>query len=153
MQTERRGTRYEDDFVGWADEQAAALAKGRIADLDLVNLADEIAGLSGSSRQQVQSRLEVLLLHLLKHEHQPERATRSWKASELHQVHRIQVLVEASPSLRLYIGTMVSKAYAYARKKAALETGLPPETFPEQPSAALLAALRAQLEEAGIRLD
>ncbi len=153
MQTERRGTRYEDDFVRWADEQAAALAEGRVADLDLLNLADEIGGLSGSNRRQVRSRLEALLLHLLKHEHQPERATRSWKSSELHQAHKIQVLVEQSPSLRPYIETVVPKAYAYARKKAALETGLPPETFPEQPSPALLAALRAQLEEAGIRLD
>jgi hypothetical protein len=153
MQTERRGTRYEDDFVGWADEQAAALAEGRVADLDLVNLADEIGSLSSRDRRQVQSRLEVLLLHLLKQEHQPERATRSWKATERHQANKIQGLVEDSPSLGPYIETAVPKAYGRARERAAFETGLPPETFPEQPSATLLAALRAKLEEAGIRLD
>ncbi len=155
MQTERpvRGTRYEDDYVRWADEQAAALAEGRFADLDLVNLADEIGSLSGSNRRQLQSRLEVLLVHLLKREHQPERATRSWKSTELHQAHKIYMLVRAAPSLKPRLKLILPEAYAYACKKAALETGLPLETFPERPPASILAALRASLEDAGVDVD
>ena len=95
MQTERpvRGTRYEDDYVLWADEQAAALAEGRFADLDLVNLADEIGSLSGRDRRELTSRLRVILVHLLKRAYQPERATNSWKRSAIMQAGKIEVLV------------------------------------------------------------
>jgi uncharacterized protein DUF29 len=63
MQAERpvRGTRYEDHYVLWAEEQAAALTEGRFADLDLPNLADEIGSLSGRDRRELTSRLGVLL--------------------------------------------------------------------------------------------
>ncbi len=150
MQTERpaRGARYEDDFVRWADEQAVALAEGRFADLDLVNLADEIGGLSGRDRRELGSRLHVLLLHLLKHEYQPEHATRSWTLTELDQAAGIQVLVRDSPSLLARIELELPRAYARARRSAAAETGLPLGTFPAQLPESILAAMRALLEDA-----
>jgi hypothetical protein len=143
-----RGTRYEDDFVLWADEQAAALAEGRLADLDLVNLADEIGSLSARDRREVTSRLTVMLIHLLEHAYQPERAARSLKRSALTQAAEIQTLVHDSPSLRARIETEIPFAYGRARRRAARETGLAIETFPEQPPEAILAALRAELEDA-----
>jgi Domain of unknown function DUF29 len=152
MQTERpvRGTRYEDDYVRWADEQAAALAEGRFADLDLVNLADEIGSLSGRDRRELTSRLTVILVHLLKHAYQPERATRSWQRSQDTQADEIGVLVRDSPSLRSRIEMEIPSAYERARRRAARETGLPAETFPEQLPEAILAGLRAALAGAGI---
>ncbi|MEA2666585.1 MAG: hypothetical protein QOI11_3529 [Candidatus Eremiobacteraeota bacterium] len=152
MQTERpvRGTRYEDDYVLWADEQAAALAEGRFADLDLVNLADEIGGLSGRDRRELTSRLRVILVHLLKRAYQPERATNSWKRSEITQAGKIEVLLDESPSLRPRIESSLPQAYRLARREAAAETGLDIDTFPQEPPDAILAGLRAVLEEAGI---
>jgi hypothetical protein len=152
MQTERpvRGTRYEDDYVRWADEQAAALAEGRFADLDLVNLADEIGSLSGRDRRELTSRLRVILVHLLKRAYQPERETKSWKRSEITQAGKIEVLVDESPSLRPRIESSLPKAYRLARLEAAAETGLDIDTFPPEPPDAILAALRAALADAGI---
>ncbi len=145
-----RGTRYEDDFVLWADEQAAALAEGRLADLDLVNLADEIGSLSGHDRRELESRLTVILVHALKRAYQPERATRSWKRSEIVQAQKIEVLVRESPSLRPMIASRLPDAYRRARRQAAVETGLDIATFPVEPPGAVLTMLYTALEDAGI---
>lgn len=151
MQTERpvRGTRYEDDYVLWADEQAAALAEGRFVDLDLVNLADEIGSLSGRDRRELTSRLRVLLVHSLKHAYQPERALRSWKRTEIDQAAQIRMLLDDSPSLRPRLEAAIPAAYEWAREKTSDETGLPLKTFPEQPPESMLAALRARIKVVG----
>ncbi len=141
-------TRYEDDFVLWADEQAAALTEGRLADLDLVNLADEIGSLSSSDKRQIGSRLVVLLLHLLKRTYQPERATRSWQSTSIEQAGAIEDLVRESPSLRAQIELRMPAAYRRARKLAAAETGLELEVFPARPPESILNELRSALEAA-----
>ncbi|MEA2665927.1 MAG: hypothetical protein QOI11_2871 [Candidatus Eremiobacteraeota bacterium] len=150
MQTERpvRGTRYEDDFAQWAEEQAAALAGGRFADLDLVNLADEIGSLSRSDKRQISSCMAVLLLHLLKHAYQPERATRFWKLTEIEQAAEIEELIRESPSLRSQIEVRLPAAYRRARKLAAIDTGLELDSFPAEPPEAILDGLRSALEKA-----
>lgn len=150
MQTERpvRGTRYEDDFALWAEEQAAALAAGRFADLDLVNLTDEIGSLSRSIDRALVSHLKVLLAHLLKREFQPERATRSWELTERDQADEIEELLRESPSRRARIEAMIPVAYRRARRLAASETTLSPDVFPERPSQLTLAALHGALERA-----
>lgn len=150
MHAERplRGTRYEDDYARWAEEQAAALAEGRFAELDLVNLAEEVGGLSRSDKQQVGSRLAVLLSHLLKHAYQPERATRSWKLTEIEQAAEIEELLRTSPSLRSQIDERFASAYRSARRRAATETGLELDTFPAEPPEAILDGLRSALEKA-----
>ncbi len=155
MQIERpvRGTRYEDDYVRWADEQAAALAEGRFADLDLVNLADEIGSLSGRDRRELVSRLTVILVHLLKSMYQPQRATRSWKRSEVTQATKISVLVRDSPSLRSRIASSIPDAYKHARRVAAVETGLDIATFPPEPPEAIVVELHAALKDAGIDVE
>ena len=40
--------RYEDDAYSWALQQAALLREGRVAELDLPNLADEITDVAQS---------------------------------------------------------------------------------------------------------
>jgi Domain of unknown function DUF29 len=113
MQTERpvRGTRYEDDYAMWAEEQAAALAAGRFADLDLVNLADEVGDLSRSLDHALTSHLKILLAHLLKGEFQPERATRSWELTERDQADDIEELLGEAPSRRPRLEAMIPAAY------------------------------------------
>jgi Domain of unknown function DUF29 len=58
--------RYDDDFHGWAVEQAQLLRDGRLAAADVANIAEEIESLGRSERRELVNRLAVLLLHLLK---------------------------------------------------------------------------------------
>jgi uncharacterized membrane protein YccC len=150
MQIERplRGTRYEDDYAMWAEEQAAALAAGRFADLDLVNLADEVGDLSRSLDHALTSHLKVLLAYLLEREFQPERATRSWELTERDQADDIEELLRQAPSRRPRLKGMIPAAYRRARRLAARETRLSPDMFSERPSQRMLAGLHDALERA-----
>jgi hypothetical protein len=121
--------RYQDDYHAWALQQAALVKAGRFADLDGKNLADELKGLAVSQEQEIESRLTVLLQHLLKWEFQPDGRTKSWRASILEQRYRINRVIRKSPSLRRHPDTVIDEEYRIARLRAD-ETGLALSRFP-----------------------
>jgi Domain of unknown function DUF29 len=121
---------YDRDFVGWTEQVVEALRRGDWAALDVANLIEEVEALGKSDRRAIKSRLEVLLMHLLKWQFQPEQRSRSWQATILEQRLRIAEILEDSPSLKNYWPTVVDAAYDGARKLAAIETGLAVEQFP-----------------------
>lgn len=124
---------YDTDFYEWTQHQAAALAAGHFSELDLANLAEEIESLGRSDRRQLGSRLEVLLMHLLKWLYQPEiRETgHSWESTIIEQRGRIEDLLADSPSLRRQVPDLVARHYTRARRLAHGETRLSLETFPK----------------------
>jgi hypothetical protein len=134
----RTAVRYEDDFYGWSQEQAAALrraAAARVnlpAPLDFANLAEEIESLGASQLRELYSRYRVLLLHLLKWQYQPAKRSPSWRGTINTQRREIEDLLSLSPSLKPKRRARLAKAYAAAREDAANETGLPIGTFPER---------------------
>ncbi len=150
MRAERpaSGTRYEDDFAAWAEEQAAVLAGGRWNELDVEHLVEEVGDLSRSLDHALVSHLKVLLAHILEREFQPERQTHSCKLTEHDQADEIEELLRESPSRRTRIDRMVATTYRRARRLAARDTEMPLETFPAQPPATVLASLRDALERA-----
>jgi hypothetical protein len=124
-------TRYQDDPALWAKEQAAALRAGRWQDLDLENLVEEIEGLSRSDRRELMSRMVALLAHLIKWAHQPFNRSSSWEQSIKLQREEIAELLAEVPSLeRTFTKDWQQKAWAKARRVAAIETGLDEKTFP-----------------------
>ncbi len=54
----------------------------------------------------------------------------SWRLSITNAHDEIAELLEDSPSLRPKIAELIARRYPAARRRAALETGLPEETFP-----------------------
>jgi hypothetical protein len=69
---------YEEDFVAWTEQTARLLRSGRLAELDVDNLTEEVEDMGKSRRQELHSRLTVLIWHLLKWRHQPEKRSVSW---------------------------------------------------------------------------
>lgn len=122
---------YDADFVAWTEAQVQLLRQRQWNQVDLENIIEEIESLGRNDKRAVVSLLTNLLLHLLKQQYQPEKMTRSWELSISNAATDLQILIEDSPSLRPYLETVWSKAYQYARKKAARETGLEMQTFPE----------------------
>jgi len=131
VQRPRKSTAYDVDYAQWCTEQGEALREGRFADLDRENLAEEIESLGRSDKREIESRLKVLLAHLLKYQFQPEREKDGWKLTIKEQRRRLQRVIEASPSLRAYPDRILAEEYEYARGDAAKETGMPIEAFPE----------------------
>ena len=122
---------YDTDFYQWTQAMTQALKQGHWSDLDIENLVEEVENLGRSEKRALKSRLEVLLMHLLKWAYQPEQRSNSWRATITEQRIRIQDLLADSPSLKPYLQAEQARCYANARTLAAAETGLALTTFPE----------------------
>ncbi len=125
-------TLYERDFYAWANEQAGLLRAGKLAQADIANIIEEIETLGRSEMRELVSRLRVLLLHLLKWQHQPNLQGASWRASIVVQRAEISEHMTESPSLTSRLPEAVTRAFRLARSEAVLETGLPKNTFPTE---------------------
>lgn len=132
---------YDLDFHAWSAEQAELLKRRSANELDWENIAEEIESLGKQQRSEIVSRLIVLLLHLLKHEVQPGRRSRSWLSSIVEQRDQIQRELRGSPSLNAGIEELFAEAYGTARKKAGIETRLGVRAFPVDPPFTLAQAL------------
>jgi len=123
---------YESDLYEWTKAQADALRRRASNALDWDNLAGEIESLGTSNLDQIESRLENLILHLLKWKYQPELQCGSWRGSIFEARHRIARVIQKNPSLRAYPGQYLPEAYPVARRRALAETDLLrlPETCP-----------------------
>jgi hypothetical protein len=126
------GTGYEEDFYAWANEQAERLRRGEWARVDALNLAEEIEDLGRELHHKLQSAFPVILLHLLKWDHQPEKRSRSWTVSiETHRLD-VEALLEKHASLRPRLDEAIRGAYRRARIEAAGETGVDKQAFPSE---------------------
>ena len=122
---------YETDFYAWTEQQALLLQQQQWSELDLPNLIEEIESLGKQQRAELRNRLKVLIGHLLKWEHQPERRSRSWLMTIRVQRRDTQELLEENPSLKPYLEEALQKIYESGRDLAVGETNLPLKTFPE----------------------
>jgi hypothetical protein len=129
---ETRAELYEQDFYAWTQQQAVLLRAQKWHDLDYDNLAEEVESLGKSQRHALESRLEKLVLHLLKWQYQPDKRLRehSWQRTILEQRRRLSRLLQQSPSLRPTLPAVLHESYAYIRKRTSLETRLPEHVFP-----------------------
>lgn len=91
---------YETDVIAWANEQAGFIRAGRFDLLDIEHLADEIEDVGKSEQRELESRMSVLLAHLLKWKYQPERRGNSWQATILTQRTNILRRIKKTPSLK-----------------------------------------------------
>lgn len=123
---------YEQDFYAWTQQQAALLREHQFTRLDMDNLIEELESMGRSERRQLVNRLEVLLMHLLKWQYQPELRGRSWQLTILEQRRRLVKLLRANSSLQPEVPALILEAYEDAAFSAMRETGLPLTTFPAQ---------------------
>lgn len=122
---------YEADFYAWSKDQSARLRELRPNSIDWENIAEEIETLGRSEKREIESRLGVLLLHLLKWLKQPERRKFGWRATIIEQRRQLARSTQENPSLADYPRRILADEYEIARLKAADETGLNDTDFPE----------------------
>ena len=96
-------------------KQLASRTNGNLQALVKENLAEEVEDLARSERRQLESRLEVLLQHLLKCQFQPKRRSCSWTATIAVQRFKIRRHLEQNPGLRPAIPEILADAYTAAR--------------------------------------
>src|SRR5438132_4074869 len=122
---------YEQDETAWLEAMSALAASGRFAEMDYRHLSEYLADMAKRDRREVFSRLVVLLSHLLKWEHQPERRSGSWRGTIREQRRELRQLLE-SGTLRNHAEAVVADTYAEARRQAAGATELSLDLFPAE---------------------
>ncbi|WP_228893524.1 DUF29 domain-containing protein [Pseudoduganella aquatica] len=122
---------YEKDFVIWLKAQADFLRSGRLELLDSENLIDELTSMANRERRELNHRVEVLIVHLLKCQFQPDHKTHSWENTVDEQRRQVKSILEDSPSLRNVLSSKLESCYQHALRLAARETVLPAKAFPQ----------------------
>jgi hypothetical protein len=108
--------RYDSDFYGWTQEQAAKLrsllAERANLDLDFENIAEEIDSLGRSDYRQLESRVEEICIHLLKLQYSLSWEPRNgWKSSIAGQRYSLARLLGESPSLKRRLPEALAEGY------------------------------------------
>jgi hypothetical protein len=122
---------YEKDFYSWLCKNVELLRQGRLSEIDVENIAEELDDMGKSQKRELGSRLEVLIAHLLKWQFQPGHRSTSWKGTIVEQRNKIKKLLKESPSLKRYVNEKVTEAYEDAAEYASIETGIPESDFPQ----------------------
>jgi Domain of unknown function DUF29 len=121
---------YDRDCYAWSREQAELLRAGNLAEADIEHIAEEIDSMGRTEKRELISRLNVLLLHLLKWRYQPGKRGPSWEASISNQRDDIADHLDDNPSLKPLLPLALASAYRKACREAVAETGLAASTFP-----------------------
>ncbi|MGA0930501.1 MAG: DUF29 domain-containing protein [bacterium] len=125
-------SQYEADFYQWSLEQARLLRSREWKAVDVEHLAEEIEDMGKGVRREWESRLKVLIVHLLKWVFQPELRGMSWQLTIQEQRDQLHELLADNPSLKNQMTASLERTYPRAVKRTALETSLIEETFPTE---------------------
>ena len=114
---------YDDDFFRWTQEQAALLRQvpGERINLpiDWNHAAEEIEDMGRSDLRAINSRIGVILEHLLKLEHSPAGNPRDgWVETIARCCGDVSRILDDSPSIRRKLPERWLKEYALARGSA-----------------------------------
>ncbi|MDM8546305.1 DUF29 domain-containing protein [Candidatus Venteria ishoeyi] len=133
-------TLYQKDYTAWAKQTAELLKAERFSELDIEHLLEELESMGASERNELESRLSILLAHLLKWQFQYQQLSdkwkefdgRSWRYTIIEQRTRLAKRLRKSPGLKSSLPEVIAEAYEDALELAIKETQLPASTFPEQ---------------------
>lgn len=118
---------FETDETAWLEQMAALAVSGDVSLLDLPHLSEYLTDMAKRDKREAQRRLMVLLVHLLKWDHQPNLRSRSWELTIEEQREELQDLLQ-SATLRHHAEQSLDLCY----RRAAVETNLPEGSFPQQ---------------------
>src|SRR5688572_4774447 len=125
----RNAAAYDEDLYAWSEEQGRLLRAGELAEIDALNLAEEIESMGRRDRHELESRLTILVAHLLKWQVQPDHRSPSWSGTIREQRRQIARKLRDSSSLRPVLDQALAEIYADAREDAAEETSISEADF------------------------
>jgi hypothetical protein len=127
-------TLYERDLNLWLELAIDQLKSGKLHDLDVENLVEELEGLAGRDRRELKNRLTTLLEHLLKRCYvKSEYDYAGWQTTIARTRIEIENILEQSPSLESYINNpeLFQKAFKNALRIVRAESGYKSVKFPD----------------------
>ena len=123
---------YDADFYAWCLATAALIREGKWHTIDTAAVAEEIESVGRSQKRELESRLHVLVMHLLKWCYQPagRQQGHSWRSTIRTQRRELRLLLRDNPSLRPQVPAVLRENYPGARAEALDETGLAETNMP-----------------------
>jgi hypothetical protein len=123
---------YNQDFYTWAMTTAELMRQKKWHEIDWEAVIEEIEGLARRDKRELASRLELLVMHLLKWCAQPQgrQLGHSWRDTIQEQRSQIELLLDDSPSLRREVDVLLTNRYRKARERALDQTGIPDTEVP-----------------------
>lgn len=124
---------YNQDFYQWVQTTIHNIRNRDLKSLDWENLLEELEGLGNEQKHQLESRLSVLLEHLLKltYWYQERKYNiRGWQGTIIEQRKQIKKLLKRNPSIKAFFLEIFAETYQDARDITIVKTGLDPEIFP-----------------------
>jgi len=117
-----KSTLYERDLNLWVEDTIAKLKTGDFQNLDMENLTEEIEGVTGSDKQQIENRLKRLIEHTLKrcYVSRPD-CYRGWQVTIVNQRQKLTRLLRQSPSLKRHFLESFDEAFDNALKIVRIE--------------------------------
>jgi hypothetical protein len=120
---------YEQDETAWLEQTALLIAQCRFDEVDHAHLSEYLTDMARRDRREVLHRVTVLLLHMLKWEHQPDQRTASWQATIRHQRQELRDLFE-SRTLENHAREVLAIGYGRAVQQVAAATDKDITAFP-----------------------
>ncbi|MDX2228880.1 MAG: DUF29 domain-containing protein [Leptolyngbyaceae cyanobacterium bins.349] len=122
---------YEQDFVAWCEDTASKLRSRDFANLDFEALIEEIESLGRADKRELQSRLRVLLAHLLKRLYVTSpNDYRGWENTIAEQRSELELLLEQSPSLKNLFSQTFEASWQYSLQR--IRRDYPETQFPDE---------------------
>ncbi|MGI8988977.1 MAG: DUF29 domain-containing protein [Bryobacteraceae bacterium] len=132
MKTTAVDSMYDRNFYEWTQATAQSLRAGQLDSVDLDRVAEELQDMGKRDKLELESRMDVLVAHLLKWDYQPEKRSDSWANTVEEQRRRIQRQLALMPSLRAHLRASLPDIYEYAVRTAARRTKKDISAFPAE---------------------
>ncbi|QYX31332.1 DUF29 domain-containing protein [Sphaerospermopsis torques-reginae] len=146
MLTDTTKKLYEQDFYLWIQTTVKLLSEGKLEELDIENLIEEIDSMGRREKKELKTRLIVLIEHLLKLQYwtkEKDSNARGWRNTVVEQRRQIAYSLADSPSLKSILNDVFLECYQDARNDTLRKYQLPSELFPEDSPFSLLEVLDA----------
>lgn len=123
---------HEQDFYAWTQQQVHLLKDDKLNDIDVAALIEELESMGAREKRELLSRLEVILMYLLKWQYQPSFQGKNWKLTLEEQRLKLQDHFQDNPSLSQEesLQLVMGESYRRALVSAEKETGLSCRIFP-----------------------
>lgn len=123
---------YDRDFYQWAMENSELMRQGKLSEIDVQNIAEELESMGRSERRELVDRLAQLIMHLLKWQYQPNRRSKSWSGTITEQRRKVELVLDDSPSLKYGMQESMRKAYYLAQAKFQKQTKIDRKILPNE---------------------
>lgn len=146
MLTDTTKKLYEQDFYLWIQTTVKLLSEGKLEELDIENLIEEIDSMGRREKKELKTRLIVLIEHLLKLQYwtkEKDYNARGWRNTVVEKRRQIAYSLADSPSLKSILNDVFLECYQDARNDTLRKYQLPSELFPEDSPFSLLEVLDA----------